>query len=73
MNPYAVIFVLFLIIGLVLVYRWYIRDKKEIVSEWDANKRKDGSPIFHISSDKVKLTSSNQFTFPCGSTSSSGM
>lgn len=64
MNPYAVIIVLILIIALVLVYRWYIRDLKEIISEWDAGKQTaDGSAIFRIPSDKVKLTSSQNFTY----------
>jgi hypothetical protein len=64
MNPYAVIFVLLLIIGMVLVYRWYIRDKKEIISEWDAGRKStDGSAIKIIPSDKVKLSTSQKFTF----------
>lgn len=64
MNPYGVIFILFLIIGLVLVYRWYIRDKKEIISEWDAGKTNaSGNTGHEVPSDKVKLTSSERFTY----------
>lgn len=56
---YAIIFILLIIIGLVLVYRWYIRDKKEIISEWDASK--SASKV--IDSDDVKLSTSPNFTF----------
>jgi len=59
MNLYAIIFILLIIIGLVLVYRWYIRDKKEIISEWDASKSR--SKV--IDSDDVKLSTSPNFTF----------
>ena len=59
MNLYAIIFVLLLIIGMVLVYRWYIRDKKEIISEWDAGT--GASKV--LSSDDIKLSTSPNFTF----------
>lgn len=58
MNPFGVILVLFLIIGAVLVYRWYIRDLKEIVSEWDASK---GRKI--LTSERLSLSKTRKYSF----------
>lgn len=58
MNLFGVIVLLFIVIAVVLVYRWYIKDKKEIISEWDAGK----NPKL-IDSDKLKLSTTLRYTF----------
>lgn len=58
MNLFGVIVLLFIVIAVVLFYRWYIKDQKEIVSEWDA-----GMNPKLIESDKLKLSTSQRYTF----------
>ena len=58
MNLLGVIVLLLIVIAVVLVYRWYIRDKKEIISEWDA-----GQNPKLIDSDNLKLSTNLRYTF----------
>lgn len=58
MNLYGIIILLFIVIAVVLFYRWYIRDQKEIVSEWDA-----GMNPKLIKSEKLNLSTSSRYTF----------
>jgi hypothetical protein len=58
MNLFGVIVLLFIVIAVVLFYRWYIKDQKEIVSEWDA-----GMNPKLIESDKLQLSTSQRYTF----------
>ena len=59
MNVFAVVVLLILVIAAVLFYRWYIRDKMELITSWDAS-----SEPKVLSSEKLeRMNDSTRFTF----------